>query len=87
MESRMLGNLHVRFGERDYGNLFPKGNKAPCPYSTRKLIARKYDGSANWRPGPPATKRNMIRDLVLRMAEENPTVYQSELIERARPWT
>ena len=37
----------------------------------RQLIARKYDGSANRRPGPPPTKRNMIRDLVLRMAAEN----------------
>ena len=38
----------------------------------RMLIARKYDGSANRRPGPPATKANMIRDLVVRMADENP---------------
>jgi hypothetical protein len=38
----------------------------------RKLISRKYDGSTNRRPGPPPTKRNMIRDLVLRMAEDNP---------------
>jgi len=39
----------------------------------RWLIARKYDGSGSRRPGPPARKANMIRDLVLRMAEENPS--------------
>ena len=37
----------------------------------RKLIARKYDGSGKKRPGPPPTKKKMIRDLVLRMACEN----------------
>ena len=37
----------------------------------RKLIARKYDGSGRRRPGPPPTKKRMIRDLVLRMACEN----------------
>ena len=37
----------------------------------RMLIARKYDGSGKKRPGPLPTKKNMIRDLVLRMAEEN----------------
>ena len=39
----------------------------------RKLIARKYDGSDKRRPGPPPTKKKMIRDLVLRMARENDT--------------
>jgi hypothetical protein len=38
----------------------------------RLLIARKYDGSDAKRPGPSPTKARMIRDLVLRMAEENP---------------
>ncbi|MBS3735491.1 MAG: helix-turn-helix domain-containing protein, partial [Phycisphaerae bacterium] len=38
----------------------------------RWLIARKYDGSARRRPGPAPTKQRMIRDLVLRMAAENP---------------
>jgi putative transposase len=38
----------------------------------RMLVARKYDGSANRRPGPEPKKANMIRDHVLRMAEENP---------------
>ncbi len=37
----------------------------------RMLIARKYDGSGKRRPGPPPTKKNMIRDLVMRMACEN----------------
>ena len=38
----------------------------------RWLIARKYDGSGAKRPGPAPTKQRMIRDLVLRMAEDNP---------------
>ena len=38
----------------------------------RMLVARKYDGSAKRRPGPAPAKANMIRDLVLRMAKENP---------------
>jgi len=39
----------------------------------RWLIARKYDGSdRRGKPGPAPTKQRMIRDLVLRMAEENP---------------
>ena len=37
----------------------------------RKLIARKYDGSRNRGPGKPR-KPGLIRDLVLRMARENP---------------
>ena len=38
----------------------------------RKLIAQKYDGSANRSPGRPRTLSE-ISDLVLRMAEENRT--------------
>ena len=38
----------------------------------RWLIARKYDGSGAKKPGPAPTKQRMIRDMVLRMAEENP---------------
>jgi len=38
----------------------------------RLLIARKYDGSGAKKPGPAPTKQRMIRDHVLRMAEENP---------------
>jgi transposase InsO family protein len=37
----------------------------------RQLIARKYDGSERRRPGRPRTAGE-IRDLVLRMARENP---------------
>jgi hypothetical protein len=36
----------------------------------RKLIAQKYDGSANRRPGRPATKKELAA-LVVRMAQEN----------------
>ena len=38
----------------------------------RWLIARKYDGSGAKKPGPAPTKQRMIRDMVLRMGEENP---------------
>jgi putative transposase len=38
----------------------------------RKLIAKKYDGSGNRRPGRPCTSTE-ISDLVVRMAEENRT--------------
>lgn len=38
----------------------------------RRLIARKYDGSARRGPGRPGKARE-IRDLVVRMARENPT--------------
>ena len=37
----------------------------------RQLIARKYDGSQNRRPGRPKTAVN-IQDLILMMARENP---------------
>lgn len=40
----------------------------------RWLIARKYDGSAHrGKPGPAPTKANLIRKLVLQMAEQNPS--------------
>ena len=40
----------------------------------RWLVARKYDGSARRRkPGPEPKKANMIRKLVLQMAEQNPS--------------
>ena len=38
----------------------------------RLLIAKKYDGSANRRPGRPSTKRDLAA-LVARLATENPT--------------
>ena len=54
---------------RQFGTLFSPGTLLRWH---RELIARKYDGSANRRPGPVPRKANMIRKLVLRMAEENP---------------
>lgn len=40
----------------------------------RWFVARKYDGSARrGKRGPVPTKANMIRKLVLRMAQDNPT--------------
>ncbi len=38
----------------------------------RLLVARKYDGSAFRKTGPPALKKASIRGLVLQMAKENP---------------
>ena len=37
------------------------------------FVARKYDGSGNRKPGPEPKKQNSIRDLVLRMAADNPS--------------
>jgi hypothetical protein len=37
----------------------------------RELVARKYDGSSNRRPGRPSTASEVV-ELVLRMADENP---------------
>jgi hypothetical protein len=70
MESRMLGNLHVRFGERDYGNLLPIGSKAPCPYSTRELIKSFWTFKHKKRPGRPAINQE-IRQLILSMKNDN----------------
>jgi transposase InsO family protein len=39
----------------------------------RWLIARKYDGSGKKKRGPKPTKQLLIKDLVLRMAAENPS--------------
>jgi transposase InsO family protein len=38
----------------------------------RWFIARKYDGTGHKKPGPAPTKQRMIRDIVLRMAKDNP---------------
>ena len=55
---------------RDVGTLFSPNTLLKWH---RWLIARKYDGSSKRRPGPAPTKQRMIRDLVLRMAQENPS--------------
>ena len=53
-------------------NLLPRGSKALHAYSTRTLVARKYDGSdRRGKRGPKPTKANMIRKLVIQMAQEN----------------
>ncbi len=68
----MLGNLHVRFGERDYGNLFPKGTKAPCPYSTRQGFKLYWRFKSRKISGRPKISRE-IRTLIQRMSQDNPT--------------
>ncbi len=65
MKGKALGRRLLE----QFGTLFSPGTILRWH---RMLIARKYDDSANRRPGPPATKANMIRDLVVRMADENP---------------
>ena len=45
------------------------------------LIAAKYDGSKNRSPGRPPTAKD-IRELIVRMARENPTWGYTRLEER-----
>ncbi|MCS2659640.1 hypothetical protein NXW67_20615 [Bacteroides fragilis] len=40
VESRMQGDLHVRFGGQAMGNLPPKGGKAPIAEPTREVRRR-----------------------------------------------
>ena len=47
----------------------------------RYLIAAKYDGSKNRSPGRPPTAKD-IRELIVRMARENPTWGYTRLEER-----
>ena len=49
----------------------------------RQLIAKKYDGSALKRPGPPMAPRE-ITELVVRMALENPKWGYTRLRDRER---
>ena len=53
-----------------FGTLF---SPATILHWHRWLIARKYDGSGKRRRGPKPTKQRLIRDLVLRMAADNPS--------------
>ncbi len=72
-QRRRLAAAGVKLGRdllRQFGTLFSPDTIIRWH---RKLIARKYDGSdRRGKPGPAPTKQRMIRDLVLRMAEENP---------------
>ncbi|TKJ32112.1 MAG: hypothetical protein CEE38_23660 [Planctomycetes bacterium B3_Pla] len=54
------------------GNLSLKGDKAPYPYSTRILVAERYDGSRNrtYAGRPPILQE--VVDLVIRFKQENP---------------
>jgi transposase InsO family protein len=82
-----IGNRRMRFNDDQRCRLAAKakklGRKVLAQVATivtphtllawhRKLIAQKYDGSANRSPGRPTTLTE-ISDLVVRMAEENRT--------------
>src|SRR5215831_12484514 len=79
-----IGNRRMRFSDAQRGRLAVKakrlGRKILAEVATivtpetllawhRRLIAKKYDGSANRNPGRPRTLAR-ISDLVIRMAEE-----------------
>ena len=81
------GKKRLRFTDAQRTRLAAKakslGRKALCELETmvtpdtllrwhRNLIARKYDGSKNRRPGRPGVMKK-IRELVVRMATENET--------------
>jgi len=80
-----MGNRRLRFSDDQRRRLAAKakklGRKLLAQITTivtpatllawhRKLIAQKYDGSSNRRPGRPRTATE-ISNLVIRMAEEN----------------
>src|SRR5882724_3441185 len=80
-----MGNRRLRFSDDQRRRLAAKakklGRKLLAEITTivtpatllawhRKLIAQKYDGSSNRRPGRPRTATE-ISNLVIRMAEEN----------------
>jgi hypothetical protein len=82
-----IGNRRMRFNDDQRCRLAAKakklGRKILAQVATivtpqtllawhRRLIAEKYDGSANRSPGRPSTLSE-ISDLVVRMAEENRT--------------
>jgi transposase InsO family protein len=81
-----LGGKRLRFTDRQRRRLAVKAKKIGrnrlfdlgplvTPHTLfrwyRELIAKKYDGSKNRRPGRPRTDTN-IEELVLRMARDNP---------------
>ena len=72
-QRRRLATAGMKLGRdmlRQFGTLFSPETILKWH---RWFVARKYDGSPyRRRPGPPATKANMVRDLVLRMAGDNP---------------
>ena len=72
-QRRRLATAAVKLGRdllRQFGTLFSPETLLAWH---RKLVARKYDGSdRRGKRGPAPTKQRMIRDLVLRMAQENP---------------
>lgn len=70
-QKRRLATAGAKLGRdllRQFGALFSPDTLLRWH---RWLVARKYDGSAYRRPGRPPTKRQMVRDLILRMACEN----------------
>ena len=72
-QRRRLAAVAVKLGRdllRQCGTLFSPDTLLRWH---RWLIARKYDGSGKRKRGPKPTKQRLIRDLVLRMAEENPS--------------
>ena len=72
-QKRRLATAAVRLPRdvlRDVGTLFSPSTLLKWH---RWLVARKYDGTGNKKPGPAPTKQRMIRDLVLRMAKDNPS--------------
>ena len=71
-QKRRLAAVAVKLGKdllRQCGTLFRPDTLLRWH---KWLIARKYDGSGKKKRGPKPTKARLIRDLVLRMAEENP---------------
>jgi putative transposase len=72
-QKRRLATAAVKVGKdmlRQFGTLFSPDTLLAWH---RMLVARKYDGSTRrGKRGPAPAKANMIRDLVLRMAADNP---------------
>ncbi|NQU76375.1 MAG: hypothetical protein HQ546_08705 [Planctomycetes bacterium] len=73
-QRRCLATAAIKLGKdllRQYGTLFSPETLLRW---NRMFIASRYDGSDHrGKRGPVPTKANMIRKLVLMMAEENPS--------------